>query len=181
MIGFFFANRHSKDFNIVAMVDASRGLLPAKRRNDYEISGRDGTVDFGNETYDTRPIPVEICFISDNTRNLQTLAHDIAHWLSGKGMLIFDDNPGKALDAVVYEAVDTDQIIRTKQATVIFECQPDYKTINFLQSINPGITSGHTVEISSNGTRPTPGIIILRNTGNVGIQNVTITRRALHR
>ena len=181
MIGFFFADKHSREF-LMAMEDAERPLLPELRRNDYEIAGRHGTVDFGGETYATRQIPVEICFISDNISNLQTLARKIAHWLSGKGILWFDDEPDKAYDAVVYAAIDTEQLIRTKRASMIFESQPFAKTINFLQSINPGVTSGHTVNIFSNGTQPTPtSIIILQNTGNVAVNNVAITRRALHR
>jgi len=180
MIGFFFANRHSREFWL-AMENAHRPLLPELNRNDYEVEGRHGTVDFGNETYRTRPIPVEICFISDTVQNLQTLARDIAFWLSGKGILFFDDEPGLAYDAVVYEPVDTEQIIRTKRATVIFECQPFAKTINFLQSINPNIPSGHTVDIMSNGTQATPGIITIRNTGSTNISDITIIRRALNR
>ena len=180
MTGFFFAGRHSNEF-WMAMEDAHRPLLPELRRNDYEISGRHGTIDFGNETRATRPIPVEICFISDNVRNLQTVARDIAFWLSGKGSLRFDDEPGLAYDAVVYDAVDTEQLIRTKRATVVFECQPFAKTINFLQSINPGVASGHTIDILSNGTQPTHGIIIIRNTGDTPITDITVIRRALHR
>ena len=53
MTGFFFANRHSREFNSVVMESAARGLLPSLRRNDYEISGRHGTVDFGGETNNT--------------------------------------------------------------------------------------------------------------------------------
>lgn len=163
------------------MEDAHRPLLPERHRNDYEISGRHGTVDFGGETYRTRQIAVDIYFISQDMIHLQALAREIAHWLSGKGILIFDDEPDKAYDAVVYSGVDTEQIIRTKRATVVFECQPFAKTINFLQSINPGVVRGHTVDIDSHGTQATPGIIILQNTGAVNITNLTIIRRALNR
>lgn len=176
--GFFFANRHSSDFWL-AMGDARRPLLAGRRRNDYEISGRHGTVDFGGETYKPMPIPVEIYFISEDEYRLQVVAREIAHWLSGKGILVFDDEPDKAYDAVVYDEIDTDQIIRTKRATVVFECQPFASTINFLQSINPGVTRGHTVDIDSRGTQATPGIVILQNTGTVPITSITIIRRAL--
>lgn len=182
MIGFFFANRHSREFNDVVMESAARGLLPSLRRNDYMISGRHGTVDFGGETNDTRQIPVNITLVCKDETKLQELAHDVAFWLRGKGLLFFDDNPLRAFDAVVYEAVDADELITAKRATVMFECQPFAKTINFLQSINPGISSGHTVDIFMSGTQPTPtSKIIMQNTGNVAITNLTITRRALHR
>ena len=181
MIGFFFTNRHSREFNVAVMEDASRGLLPALRRNDYEITGRHGTIDFGNETYNTRRIIVDICFISQDEQNLQVLAREIAHWLSGKGLLYFDDEPDKAYDAVVYQAVDTEQLIRAKRAPVIFECQPFAKTINFLQSVNPNTGNGDMIPIYSNGTQSTPAIITIRNTGSTGINNIRIIRGAMYR
>ena len=181
MIGFFFADKHSREFNLVAMEDAKRGLLPSLRRNDYEISGRHGTVNFGNETYDTRQVTVDIAFLSVNEEILQELARDIAYWLSGRGLLYFDDEPHRAYDAVVYEPVDTDQIIRAKRASVTFECQPFAKTINFRQSINTSMSSGNKIPIESQGTQPTPCIIFFRNTGNTVITNLRITRRALVR
>jgi predicted phage tail component-like protein len=178
MTGFFFNNRHSLDF-WMAMEDAHRPLLPALRRNDYEITGRHGTVDFGGETYATRQISIDLCFISDNVRNLQTAARDIAFWLSGKGLLWFDDETDKAYDAVVYEAVDTEQLIRTKRTSVVFECQPFAKTINFLQSVHSGASSGHIMDIFSDGSVPTPVIIIIKNTGAIDIENIAIRRRAI--
>jgi len=182
MTGFFFANRHSSEFDVVAMEDASRGLLPSLRRNDVEASGRDGTINFGNETYNTRQIVVKITFISKDERQLQILAREIAHWLSGRGILYFDDEPERAYDAVIYEAVNTDQIIRAKRARIVFECQPFAKSRTFRQSINPGILHGHTLNIDSQGTQPThTSIVILQNTGTVAVNNITITRRALHR
>ena len=180
MIGFFFANRHSREFRL-AMEEARRPLLPELNRNDYEISGRHGTTDFGGETYRTVQIELDICFISDNVSNLQTLAREIAFWLSGKGILFFDDEPGLAYDAVVYQKVATEQLIRARRATVIFECQPFAKTINFLQSVSTDVESGRTLDIMSHGTQATPGIITLRNTGTVNITNITIVRRALNR
>jgi predicted phage tail component-like protein len=163
------------------MEDANRPLLPAKRRNDYEISGRNGTVDFGGETYETRQIIVDICLISDNMNNLQTLARDIAFWLSGKGILVFDDEPDWAYDAVVYNQVSAEDIIRTKRASVEFECQSFAKSINFLQSASRGITSGFQTGIASGGTQATSARIILNNTGATIITSITISRRALRR
>ena len=180
MVGFFFANRHSADFNM-AMEYAHRPLLPALNRNDYKITGRHGTVDFGSETYNTRPITVDICFIGKNVHDLQALARDVAFWLSGKGILYFDDEPNRAYDAVVYNQIDTQQIIRTKRAQVVFECQPFAQTINFLQSINPQTPPGHTIAIESQGTQSTPNITIIRNTGNTNITSLQLIRRALNR
>lgn len=180
MIGFFFNNRHSKEFDI-AMEQAARGLLPSLRRNDYEITGRHGTVDYGNETYNTRQIVIDICFLDENVSNLQLKARDIAYWLSGKGVLYFDDEPDKAYNARVYDAVDTEQLIRAKKATVIFECQPFANSINYLQNNYPNATSGAEMTVISNGTQPTPCIISIKNIGVANISNITITRKAGNR
>ncbi|MCL2215764.1 MAG: phage tail family protein [Defluviitaleaceae bacterium] len=165
----------------MAMEYASRGLLPSLRRNDYVINGRHGTVDFGGETYNTRQVSVDICFIDVDEPNLQILARSVAHWLSGKGLLYFDDEPDKAYTAVVYEAVDTDQLITAKRATIIFECQPFAKTIHHRQSINAGVASGGMIPIYSHGTQQTPCMIFVRNTGTTAITNIRITRRAIVR
>ena len=182
MVGFFFANRHSKDFSIMAMENAHRGLLPSLRRNDYEINGRDGTVSFGGESYNTRQIIVDICFIAGNERNLQVLAREVASWLSGDGLLYFDDEPERAYTAKVYEAVDTDQLIRAKRASVVFECQPFAKDITFRQSVHENINNSHMTEIISHGKHATNSIMIfVNNRGNTPITNIRIERRALNR
>ena len=160
---------------------ADRPLLPQKRRNDYEISGRHGTVDFGDETYEPKPITVGICFISNNVENLQQTAREVAFWLSGKGTLSFDDEPGWGYDAVVYNEVSAEQIIRTKRASVIFTCQPFAKEINFQQNVNRNISGAFSVDIESNGTQATPARIIINNTGNTVITSLTISRRAERR
>ena len=182
MTGFFFNNRHSREFWLT-MENAHRPLLPELRRNDYEVSGRHGTISFGNETYTTRQITVDIWIIEKNVRDLQALTREIAFWLGGgnKGILWFDDEPNKAYDAVVYATVDTEQIIRAKRAIVVFECQPFAKSIHFLQSVHRGVSSGHIVEIFSNGTVPTPAKIIITNTGAINTDNIVIRRRALNR
>jgi len=180
MIGFFFNNKHSNDFGI-AMEQASRGLLPSLRRNDYEISGRHGTVDYGNETYNTRQITIDICFISEDVPQLQLKAREIAYWLSGKGTLYFDDEPDKAYDARVYEAVDTEQLIRCKRASVTFECQPFAMSINYFQNNYSNVSNYKEMEVMSKGTQPTPCIIIIKNTGAINISNIEIIRKAGNR
>ena len=181
MIGFFFRNQHSKSFNVVSMEDAHRPLLPELRENRYTINGRHGTVSFGGETYTTRQITVDIAFISDNIANLQNLSRDIALWLTGEGLLYFDDEPTKAYDAKVYQKIDTEQLIRFKRASIVFECQPFAKSIHFLQEVQNGVRNGHTMSIESHGTQPTPPIIAITNTGTTNMSNIRITRRALNR
>lgn len=180
MTGFFFADKHSREF-WMAMEDASRPLLPELRRNDYEITGRHGTVDFGGETYATRQITVDICFISDNVTNLQETARSISLWLSGSGLLWFDDECHRAYTAKVYMGVDTEQLIRAKRASVVFECQPFARTIHYLQNIHAGVSGGTVIPVESGGTQPTPCLIFVRNTGSTALTNLRITRRALHR
>lgn len=177
MITFFFKDKHSNEFNL-ALENASRGLLPSLRPSSYIINGRHGTVDFGNETYDTRQITVDIVFISLNTEDLQKLAREIAYWLSGSGMLIFSDEPDKSYQAKVYDAVDTEQLIRAKKCSITFECQPFAQSINYNQIDELKAHNGKNIIVNSIGTQKTPCRIIIRNVGTVNINNIEITRKA---
>jgi len=180
MIGFFFKNQHSRDF-WMSMESAARPLLPQLRRGEYEIAGRHGTVQFGSETYAKRYIDIDIAFARRDARDLQTLARQLAHWLSGEGLLWFDDEPDKAYDAKIYDAVDTEQLLRVGRASITFECQPFARSIHFLQNVQANAQSGSVAQIYSHGTVDTPAIIILTNTGDLAMGDVWVSRRALNR
>ena len=59
MIGFTFRNIPSSNFNIGVKSD-DRSLIPELRKNEFVIPGRHGTVDFGLNTYEKRPISLKI-------------------------------------------------------------------------------------------------------------------------
>lgn len=100
-------------------------LLPEKNASTIEIPGRDGTVDFNNDSYKPRMIPVDCLMETASSESeLRGWLADVAVWLSGSGYLIFDHDTTKQWTAKVYQGIDLNRIPLTSQFIVIFECQP---------------------------------------------------------
>lgn len=181
MIGFTFKNIHSSTFNIGVRSD-DRSLIPELRKNEFVIPGRHGTIDYGLNTYEKRPITMGLGLLKNtNWEQLRSQARDIAKWLSGKGMLIFDDEPDKAYDAAVYSYVGIEQIqsLPAGLATVTFECQPFAESLEYRQVNIPSITTKpFEVPVQVNGTSESCCIITIKNTGTTNISNITIRRKA---
>lgn len=181
MIGFTFRNVHSSTFGIGVKSD-DRSLIPALRKNEFEIPGRHGTVDFGLNTYEKRPINMHIGLLKNNSWNqLRLKARDIARWLSGKGMLVFDDEPDKAYNAAVYSYVGIEQIelLPAGLLNITFECQPFAESLEYRQvNITSISTSPYEVPAQVNGTSETGCIITIKNIGATNISNITIRRKA---
>lgn len=181
MIGFTFKNIHSSHFNIGVKSD-DRSLIPELRKNEFVIPGRHGTVDFGLNTYEKRPISLKIGLMKNDSWNeLRTKARDIAKWLSGKGMLIFDDEPDKAYNASLYSYIGIEQIELLPMGTigVVFECQPFAESLEYRQVNIPNITSKpYEIPVNVNGTSETCCIITIKNTGITNINNISIVRKA---
>lgn len=181
MIGFTFRNIHSSTFNIGVKTD-DRSLIPELRRNEFVIPGRHGTVDFGLNTYEKRPIQIQIGLMKNtNWNQLRLKARDIAKWLSGKGMLMFDDEPDKAYDASLYNYVGIEQIelLPMGLLTVTFECQPFAESLEYRQVNIPNIiTKPYEIPLSVSGTSETCCIITIKNTGTTNVSNITIRRKA---
>lgn len=181
MIGFTFRNIHSSSFKIGAR-SIDRSVIPARRKNEFVIPGRHGTIDFGNNTYETRPISIEVGLVKNSNFNeLRDNARDIARWLSGNGLLIFDDEPDKAYQASLFEYVGIEQVqsIPAGRLNVVFECQPFAESLEYKQVNIPGITQKpYEIPVNVNGTSETCPIITIKNTGTTNINNITIVRKA---
>ncbi len=180
MIGFTFRNIHSSFFGIgVKSVD--RSLIPELRRNEFTIPGRHGTIDFGLNTYEKRPIRTWIGLLKNaDWQALREKAREIASWLSGKGMLIFDDETDKAYDAAVYSYVGIEQIelLPAGLLEVVFECQPFAESLEYQQTNVPGITTKpYNITANVAGTSETCCIITIKNLGDSNIEGITITRK----
>lgn len=181
MIGLTFRNIHSSTFKIGAK-SIDRSLIPSLRQNEFTIPGRHGTVDFGSNKYDKRPIKVDIGLIKNASfEELRKNARNIAYWLSGKGLLIFDDEPDKAYYASVYSYVGIDQIELKPVGTisVTFECQPFAESLDYLQVNKAVTTNPDNIPLTINGTADTGCIITIKNTGTTNISNISITRKAV--
>ena len=179
MIGFTFRNIHSSTYNIGVKSD-DRSLLPELRKNEFFIPGRHGTVDFGLNTYEKRIITVEIGLMKNaDWSALRATARDVADWLSGKGRLVFDDEPARAYNASVYASISINQIqaLPAGIINVAFECQPFAEDINYNQSLTTLSTDPQDISIVSAGTQEAPCLIYITNKGVTNITGIKIQRK----
>jgi predicted phage tail component-like protein len=175
--GFTFNDKNSSSFNIVARSD-DRSLLPEKRRNEFIIPGRDGAVDYGNNTYNNRIITVTITLVSRSLPDLREAARAAAKWLSGEGLLIFDDELGKAYRAKVYQPLSITQLVSCGEASVPFECRPFAESPTYNQITESFSDRPHQTPVIPAGTQDMPCIIYIKNIGKTNVSNITITRKA---
>lgn len=101
-------------------------LRPEKKTARIEIAGRDGVVDFDNDSYRPVVIPVD-CLMANATSESELAGWlaDIAVWLSGSGDLLFDGDTTKQWkNAKAIQGVDMLRPPLTRQFIVVFECDP---------------------------------------------------------
>ena len=181
MIGIQFRNIHSSTFKI-GVKSVNRSVLPARRKNEFTIPGRHGTIDYGLNTYEKRKIPVKITVFENTTfEELKENVRDIAQWLSGDGILFFDDEPDKVYQASVYDAVDADQLLEClpyDSFTVNFECQPFAESLEYQEVNAPHITTNpKEISVTVDGTAETGCIITVKNTGATSVTGISIRRK----
>lgn len=187
MIGFRFNNIHSNDMGVYA-INLDRSALPSLRRRDYIIQGRHGSLDYGGNTYNTRVISMEIASMDNiSMEAFRSHVREIAKWLSGEGYLIFDDEPDKAYQAKIYEAITIDPIFsedyiidpfNAGTMEISFECQPFAESPNYKQVISTTTSNRESLEVNVKGTQPSCCIIRITNTGSQEIRNINILRKA---
>ena len=188
MIGLTFRNIHSSVLKVAAR-NIDRSVVPRRRKNKFTIPGRHGTIDFGEGDYDERSIAVEFGVFENTTmEEFRQNIRDIAKWLSGKGPLIFDDEPDKLYQASVYQYIGVDSFEEENYTIdpfsagtmkVIFECHPFAESLEYRQVNIPNITTKtYDIPLNVSGTNETSCIITIKNTGTTNINNITIRRKA---
>lgn len=123
MKGFTFANIHSSTYELYVKSD-NRTITPSLRKKSIIIPEKHGTTDFGNNTYETRNITMQLILVRKTMEDLRQQARDIAEWISKDGLLIFDDEPDKAYKAKVYNNIDIEEIAAYGKSKATFTCQP---------------------------------------------------------
>ena len=98
----------------------------------------------------------------------------VAEWLSGDGLLIFDDEPEKAYSAKVIDGIGIEQIAVTGHCSVTFLCEPFAESIGYNQKAVQSVSLPDTVTINVKGTQETDGLIYITARGT--ITNLTVTR-----
>ena len=174
MIGFTFNNVHSADMGVV-FKSTNRTLLPAKRITQYTIPGKSGTYDIA-DGYENREIACTVAFVGTGYAyaGVRTRARAVAQWLSGEGLLIFDDEPEKAYSAKVIDGISIEQIAITGHCEVTFLCAPFAESIGYNQKAVQSVSLPDTVTIDVQGTQETDGLIYITARGT--ITNLTVTR-----
>lgn len=99
-------------------------LLPRRTTSVQYMSGRDGLVDFGNDAYESRIIPVTCLLCASSEAQLAARMNDVAAWLSGSGKLLFDHDVTKRWDAKVYDIIPIERYPGIARFTVEFSCGP---------------------------------------------------------
>lgn len=180
MIGFRFNGKHSSEFNI-GFKSEDRTAIPERRKKEFTILGRSGTLELESKEYEKRYITgtLGVMYI-DKFEELRDKIRDLAGWLSGSGLLIFDDEPHKAYEASVYSPVGVEQLLLQPKATldIEFECQPFAVSTDTNRILGKGHTSKE-ITIVNKGNVDTCGLLIIKNTGTVPIQKIRITRKVV--
>lgn len=154
-----------------------RPLLPQLRRSTITIPRRAGVYDATiGMVYEETPITVHCLVKRAPDETLRETVRRAAYWLSGKGALSFDSEPGRYYFGHVSEP--TEVVIRTNHATfdVVFQCYP------FAQgdTITVPIASGENA-IAYRGTVPAGAHIVLRNDNDFAVGNITLAARIKRR
>ena len=129
-----------------------------------------------------RPIKMILGLIDNSDwEELRDSARDIAHWLSGDGRLIFDDEPGKVYNANVMEYIGIEQInlLPIGGVSMTFNCQPLAESLYFNQELLPENTQKvRSISVPVKGTSETCCTITIQNIGTTNISGIIITRKA---
>jgi predicted phage tail component-like protein len=171
MNGFKFCGEHSSDYGLVCK-SINRTLKSPARYDPITIPNRHGQIDIKEKViYDNRVIKMQITLMENNLSKLRLKAREVAFWLSQRGRLEFDDEPGVFYEAACYEQIDIDMLVNIGSSDVSFICSP----FAFKEAVSFDIKNGENPIVYS-GTAETPVKIILENISSVPITNIRITQ-----
>lgn len=171
MSGFSFRGVHSSKFGIYTQ-DQSRVILPPRREGKVTIPGRSGYYDgVAGSVYDERAESILCSFVCPKGKTVPEVCREIAYWLSGTGRLIYDKEPDKYYTARISGGPPMAQHLHYGEFTLTWSYNPPFA---FGKTVTQEITSGENV-IDYQGTAETPCVIVLRNTSETDIANISIT------
>ena len=144
-------------------------LLPPKRSRKLAIPGRSGSFDFGAKNWEERTLRIN-CMLTRKMSKAEF--RQIAYHLSKKAQLRLWNEPDKYYIAELYESPEVQDYYMeaAREFELVFTCEP----FAYGASIATPIQNGRNV-IGYNGTAETPCMIVLKNTSQSNIVNITIT------
>ena len=165
---FNFRNRNSlEEFGI--KVIAADPFSAAKRPRDEIIPFRDGMYNHGREFYNQKVVKLE-CVLEKTMTKAEM--REVIFWLSERGMLFLWDEPDKYYLGRLLASVDVDVFPAHSGRVFILPmvCQPFAFSTLIQEPLHKGINM-----INYEGTAETPTLIIIRNTSDIPIKNITLT------
>jgi len=172
-LSFTFAGDASADYGITG--SPKLPLFPAKRRNTIDIPGRDGSYDFGGNSYPPLLVTMD-CVLKPASMAAKNAALSAAGlWLMGEGALVFGRDATKQwASAKVYNQPDLRHIGKNVRFPIVFECSPPW-----LEDVEdqPGVVDAATdygsqlpfspiITIEKTGDPATTLQVTLLSTGN---------------
>ena len=159
----------------VLVTGINRVIKPPKRNVQTVVAGRSGTYDTTTNAYDNTQIVMDCMYTGTNAPQF---ARQMASWLSGTNDLIIADEPDKTYTATVWVDIPEDYVFSLRHFTLTFTCQP-FARSETQQTSRVITTSGGGILLDVEGTAPTPCRIIIENTGNTTITNLSITHSVI--
>lgn len=133
--GFRFINedtgedRHSSEYPGILAKTESIPLMPTKRQNKQTIIGRNGQVTF-TDGYNNKTPVSNVKILEKRDRQLALLFRELAVWLSGSGILIFDIEPDKRWYAQLLTEIQIDKSDLEKDEFILaWDCEPINESI----------------------------------------------------
>lgn len=194
-VGITFKGIHSSSFEIF-IEEITRPLRAARREKTMVVQGRHGAYRFPGETYDSKIVQVKFKSVDKTKVAARLKVREIAEWLSGKGMLWFDDEPDKCYNAVIYSDVPLDVNYILSGFIIQFECAPfdslKYKANDIIldsdllldsrirldDSYSFSINASGTVEVNNFGTFAVRPVIEI--TGSFSTFSISIGGKTLN-
>ena len=108
----------------------------------YTIPGRSGTYDIEDGYRQPRNHSRSLVYRESwNYPGVRSRARAVAAWLSGEGLLVFDDEPERGYQAKVIDGVSIEQIAITGHCEVVFACSPFAESLEYRQQDAPSVLS----------------------------------------
>jgi predicted phage tail component-like protein len=164
--GATFKGLHSYTAFKLTMISDNRTVLSDVVRYTKFIPGY-GSIDFGNDTYNEKPLNVTFTYCASSLEDLQTQMEQIGGWLYNDGAyhdLIFDDAPLRKYKAKVTSKVNLKQGDLIGELSVEFTCNPPYPYALDNSPVSPADVAGRLLwDTALIDTSPVPVAVTLKN------------------
>lgn len=140
---FKFNGIKSSDRNIV-LKGYKPIFLPALNVEYEQVPGRNGSIEFNDNTRQDIVIEVDIAILGDSKQEVMANARAIEYWLSQKGQLSFWDEPQRFYIGRIVNQIPLERQVAWGDVTLLFRCEP---FAYFIKSMAEEIILGDDIPI----------------------------------